>query len=72
MDALASITFGPIIRYTGRVPVFIFGALLHIGLVIWLLLWRPNPDESIIFFVIGEYLMFYVRVALVFDQFDVL
>lgn len=37
-DALASVSFGPIIRYVGRVPVFIFGGkFFNEGIIIVIL-----------------------------------
>lgn len=29
------------------------GAALHLGLIVWLLIWRPNPDSPTVFFVIS-------------------
>lgn len=31
-DAVASVSFGPLIRYVGRLPIFIFGAAVNIGM----------------------------------------
>lgn len=55
VDAIASISFGPVIKYVGRLPVFIFGALVNIAMIIVFFTWTPNKDESIYFFVIGNF-----------------
>jgi predicted MFS family arabinose efflux permease len=52
-DALASISFGPVIRHLGRIPVFVFGALLNVSIIITMLLWKPDPNVPIVFFVIA-------------------
>jgi len=52
-DALASISFGPVVRKIGRVPVFIFGSLINAGVIVTLFQWKPDPEESAIFFVIA-------------------
>lgn len=52
-DAVGSITFGSIVRAIGRVPIFIFAAALNLGLIIALFLWRPDPSEPVVFFVLA-------------------
>lgn len=53
MDAIGSITCGSVVKRTGRMPIFIFGALLNAALIITLFLWRPDPSNPVIFFVIA-------------------
>ena len=36
-----------------RIPVFIFGAAVNIGLIAAMYVWVPHPDEKIVFFVIA-------------------
>lgn len=54
-DALGSITCGSVVKIVGRVPIFIFGALLNAALIITLFLWRPDPDNAVVFFVIAAF-----------------
>lgn len=52
-DALCSITFSPLIKMVGRVPVFTVGAVINFGVIITLIYWRPHPDDTAIFFVLA-------------------
>ncbi|XP_050733417.1 protein unc-93 homolog A-like isoform X2 [Eriocheir sinensis] len=52
-DAICSITFSPLVKVVGRVPIFIMGALINIGIIIALIYWRPHPDDMVIFFVLA-------------------
>jgi hypothetical protein len=52
-DAVGSITCGSVVKKIGRVPIFLFGAILNLALVIALLLWRPNPSEPAVYFIIA-------------------
>ena len=52
-DAIGCMSFGSAVRVFGRVPIFVFAALLNTVLIIAMLLWRPNPSEPVIFFVIA-------------------
>ncbi|ODN04684.1 UNC93-like protein [Orchesella cincta] len=53
VDAIGSISFGPIIRYTGRITIFVFGAIVNIAMIIVMLTWTPDPDNPIMFFVVA-------------------
>ena len=53
IDACFSATFGNFIKYVGRVPIFIGGAVLNIICVIILFLWTPDPDMAWLFFIIA-------------------
>lgn len=53
VDAFCSATFGSFIKYVGRVPIFLSGALLNVICVITLFEWAPNPDMSYLFFIIS-------------------
>jgi len=50
VNAICSIIFGSIMKYIGRVPIIALGALVHGGLVIFCLIWRPHPDQPYLFF----------------------
>ena len=44
-DAICSISFGIIIKYTGRMPIFLGGALINIGVIIAFFNWIPDPRQ---------------------------
>lgn len=52
-DAIASISFGPVIRHLGRVPVFVLGAILNFSMILTMMFWRPDPTTPYIFFAIA-------------------
>ncbi|MPD05073.1 Protein unc-93 A [Portunus trituberculatus] len=52
-DALCSISFSPLVKLVGRVPVFTVGAVINFGVIITLIKWRPHPDDTAIFFVLA-------------------
>jgi len=54
-DALASISFGPVIRRVGRIPIFILGALINYGIIVTMFEWKPDPETPVIFFVIAGF-----------------
>lgn len=51
VNAICSLLFGSVMKYIGRAPIIIFGAIVHTVLQIWLLLWKPHPDSPIAFFI---------------------
>ena len=53
VDAICSATFGSFIKYVGRVPIFMGGAMLNIVCLIILWTWEPNPDMPYVFFFIA-------------------
>ena len=53
VDAICSASFGGFIKYVGRVPIFLAGAVLNLICVIVLFEWAPNPDQSYLFFIIA-------------------
>ncbi|XP_032022031.1 protein unc-93 homolog A isoform X2 [Hylobates moloch] len=50
-DALCSVLYGKVSQYTGRVVLYVLGAVTHVSCMIALLLWRPRPDQLAVFFV---------------------
>ncbi|XP_041987575.1 UNC93-like protein [Aricia agestis] len=53
VNALCSLLFGTAMKYIGRFPILVMGAALHFSLIIWLLIWKPNPESPTVFFVIS-------------------
>ncbi len=52
-DAIGSFSLGYVIKRTGRVPIFMFGAILNIIVIVILFLWHPDPDKAYIFFILA-------------------
>ena len=50
--ATSSFTCGRVAKYTGQIPLFIFGALLDVCLMITLFLWKPESSDFAVFFII--------------------
>ena len=46
-------SFGPVIRRFGRVPIFLLGALLNLGVILGLFFWKPDEDAPVLFFVVA-------------------
>jgi len=53
VDAVCSASFGNLIQYVGRIPIFIGGAIINIICVIILFVWIPNPEQNYLFFIIA-------------------
>lgn len=52
-DALASVSFGFVIKLVGRVPIFILGACINVGVLIALFSWTPTPDTQIVVYILA-------------------
>ena len=52
-DAAFSFLLGKLTQYTGRIPIFIAGCLVHMTVLITLLAWKPDPDLIGVFYVIA-------------------
>ena len=53
-DAISSLAFGALIkRLHGRIPVFIFGAIINIVMIIVLFEWTPNPEQGYVVFIVA-------------------
>ena len=44
-DALASVGFGFVIKKTGRIPIFILGAIINVTVLIVMLTWAPEREK---------------------------
>lgn len=53
VDAICSLGCAPIVKYTGRITIFIFAACVNIATIIVMLTWKPSPDQPIMFFVVA-------------------
>ena len=56
-DALFSISFGVIIKYTGRPLIYLFGAGINLGVIICLRTWKLEDekilDQKYVFFILA-------------------
>uniref|UniRef100_A0A914W2M1 Uncharacterized protein n=2 Tax=Plectus sambesii TaxID=2011161 RepID=A0A914W2M1_9BILA len=52
-DAVCSLVFGPLIKLFGRMPLFIFGAVVDMLMIFTLLVWPFNPGDTAMFYVIA-------------------
>ena len=52
-DALCSLFFGMIIKYTGRPPIYLLGATINLVVIIILLSWTPDPKKEWVLFLLA-------------------
>ncbi|CDW54092.1 Potassium channel regulatory protein unc 93 [Trichuris trichiura] len=52
-NAICSVLFGPLIQLFGRMPLFMFGAVVDMLMIFTLLIWPPNPEDTILFYVVA-------------------
>ena len=52
-DAMCSVSFGAVIKYTGRVPIFLLGASINLIVVIIFFEWSPHSDQAYVFFILA-------------------
>ncbi|XP_036318700.1 UNC93-like protein [Rhagoletis pomonella] len=50
VNAICSILFGSVMKYIGRLPIIILGAVVHFTLISIELFWRPSPENPLIFY----------------------
>ncbi|XP_017753017.1 PREDICTED: UNC93-like protein [Eufriesea mexicana] len=52
-NAIASLGTGSVMKLTGRRPLMTFAFCLHMGILVFLLRWKPTPEQSSIFFLMS-------------------
>ncbi|XP_076180620.1 UNC93-like protein [Ptiloglossa arizonensis] len=52
-NAVAALGAGSLMKLTGRKPLMIFAFCLHIGILVFLLRWKPTPEQSSMFFLMS-------------------
>uniref|UniRef100_A0A0N5AIT1 UNC93-like protein n=1 Tax=Syphacia muris TaxID=451379 RepID=A0A0N5AIT1_9BILA len=52
-DAICSIFFGPLMKLFGRMPLFVFGAVVNMLTIMTLMIWPLNPGDTELFYVIA-------------------
>lgn len=53
VNAICSIIFGSIMKYIGRIPIIMIGALAHGSLIVLCLNWHPEKDQPHMFFIVS-------------------
>ncbi|VDN59964.1 unnamed protein product [Dracunculus medinensis] len=52
-DAICSLVFGPLMKLFGRMPLFVFGAVINMLTIMTLLIWPLNPGDTALFYAIA-------------------
>ncbi|XP_068230620.1 UNC93-like protein [Palaemon carinicauda] len=52
-DAICSISFSPLVKIIGRIPIFTMGAIINLSIIIALRYWVPHPDDIVVFFIVA-------------------
>lgn len=54
-DALSSVIFGQLEKYTGRIVIFLFGGVVHMALLIGFEVWNPEYSATwqLVMFAVG-------------------
>ncbi|XP_068926523.1 protein unc-93 homolog A-like [Petaurus breviceps papuanus] len=55
VNSICSLLFGKLSQYTGRKFLYALGSAIHFTCMIFLLLWKPNPSQKIIFFLFAAF-----------------
>ncbi|PBC28930.1 UNC93-like protein [Apis cerana] len=50
VNAICSLVFGSLMKFVGRQPLMVLGAIVHVSLIVVLLHWKPNPDNPYVFY----------------------
>ncbi|XP_003702461.1 UNC93-like protein [Megachile rotundata] len=50
VNAACSLLFGSLMKFVGRQPLMVLGAIVHVSLVVVLLHWKPNPENPYVFY----------------------
>ncbi|XP_054009390.1 UNC93-like protein isoform X1 [Hylaeus anthracinus] len=52
-NAVAALGAGSLMKLTGRKPLMIFAFCLHMGILVFLLQWKPTPNQTATFFLMS-------------------
>ncbi|KAI6184083.1 putative potassium channel regulatory protein unc-93 [Aphelenchoides bicaudatus] len=55
-NAMFSLVFGPLIKLFGRMPLFVFGAVVNLLMILTLMIWPPNPADRAFFNIVASVL----------------
>ncbi|KAM4694034.1 protein unc-93 homolog A-like isoform 1-T2 [Discoglossus pictus] len=54
-NAICSLLFGKLSQYTGRIFLFSFAAVTNAAIIIAMIIWKPQPDQLAVFFVLPAF-----------------
>ncbi|CAF1479647.1 unnamed protein product [Didymodactylos carnosus] len=54
-DSIGSLTFGQLVKFFGRIPCFIIAAVCNYTLIIVMLIWKPNENQTYVLFLIAGF-----------------
>ncbi|XP_045611694.1 UNC93-like protein [Procambarus clarkii] len=52
-DAVCSVSFSPLVKIVGRVPIFVMGFSINLSIIITLIYWSPNPEDLPVFYILA-------------------
>lgn len=52
-NGIAAIITGSVVKLTGRCPVVAFATILHVGIIITLLMWKPDTSNKYVYFLMS-------------------
>jgi hypothetical protein len=55
-NAVFSLVFGPLIKLFGRMPLFVFGAVINLLMILTLMIWPLNPADRAFFNIVASVL----------------
>ncbi|CAK9799471.1 UNC93-like protein [Anthophora quadrimaculata] len=53
VNAVCSLVFGSLMKFVGRQPLMVLGAIVHVSLVVVLLHWKPHPANPYVFYTVS-------------------
>jgi len=54
--ALSSLGCGYVVKFVGRIPIFVFGSVINFSLILTMLFfWSPDPSRPEVFFVVAGF-----------------
>lgn len=53
VNACCSLVFGSLMKFVGRQPLMVLGAIVHASLVVVLLHWKPHPANPYVFYTVS-------------------
>ncbi|XP_077998838.1 protein unc-93 homolog A-like [Glandiceps talaboti] len=52
-QVIMSLSCGMIVKYTGRIAVMVFGVVIDVVVLIAMLLWEPNQNHMVVYFILS-------------------
>ncbi len=56
VGALSSLGCGYLVKFVGRIPIFVFGSAINFSLILTMLFfWSPDPSHPEVFFIVAGF-----------------